>query len=154
MGIREDVRAGQAAQAVVMTTRSRKVLSEVQIGDYVTLPIPDVDRSVASAPNLICRIVDIDFTTNLNELACEAGVLDILFARNCFGKLDSEVLNVKIKLDKKLSVRAAASDVDICDGLLKCNCLGECLNKRCQCLKSNLKCNSRCHHNNSKFKNK
>ena len=59
MGIREDVRAGQAAQAVVMTTRSRKVLSEVQIGDYVTLPIPDVDRCVASATNLICSFINL-----------------------------------------------------------------------------------------------
>ena len=56
-------------------------LGAVEIGDFVVLPIPDVDRSVSSAPNLICRIVDIDYQYNVHELACEAGVLSVMFAR-------------------------------------------------------------------------
>lgn len=52
----------------------------MSIGDYVTLPIPKVDRGLSEPPNLICRIVAIDF----NELACEADVLDTLFSRNTF----------------------------------------------------------------------
>ena len=156
MGVRETVREGQANQAKVMLTRSRKYLCPVEIGDYVTLPIPVVDRSASSAPNIICRIVDVDYDKNIHELACEAGVLNIKFARNCFEKLDSKVLNVKIKLDKALSVREAASEIDIGggQGMLKCNCKGECANRVCTCKKNNLLCNSRCHHNNSKCKNK
>ncbi len=42
---------------------------------------------------------------SLNESACEAGVLSIMFARNCFDKLDSKVLDVKISLDKKCNSR-------------------------------------------------
>ena len=56
-------------------------LGAVEIGDFVVLPIPDVDRSVSSAPNLICRIVDIDYQYNVHELECEAGVLSVMFAR-------------------------------------------------------------------------
>jgi hypothetical protein len=127
LGIRQTVSDGQAAQAKVMLTRSRKYLGEVEIGDYVTLPIPDVDRSVSSAPNLICRIVDIIYEKNLHELACEAGVLNILFARNCFEKIETSILNVNIKLDKSLSVREAAGVIDIGggQGMLKCNCKGD-----------------------------
>ena len=58
MGVRETVRKGQAK---VMLTRSRNYLCPVEIGDYVTLPILDVDRSASLAPNIICRIVDVDY---------------------------------------------------------------------------------------------
>ena len=60
-----------------MLMRSQKVLAEVSIGHYVTLPIPDVDRSFRS--NFICRIVDIIWNKGLYKLAYEAGVLSILF---------------------------------------------------------------------------
>ena len=88
-------------QAYIELTRSQKYLGPVEIGDFVVLPIPDVDRSVSSAPNLICRIVDIDYKYNLHELACEAGVLSIMFARNCFDKLDSTDLSVTVRTDIK-----------------------------------------------------
>jgi len=67
MGIREAVRIGQAAQADKMLTRSKKYQCPVKIGDWVILPIPDVDKSLASAPNLICRIIDIDWNKSLHE---------------------------------------------------------------------------------------
>ena len=88
-----------------MKTRSNKYQCEVLAGDYVILPIPDVDKSIASAPNIICRIVDIDYKHSLHELACEAGVLSTMFARNCFDKLEAKDLTVKIKLDKQVSVK-------------------------------------------------
>ena len=156
MGIREAVRVGQAAQAEKMLTRSKKYLGPVEIGDFVNLPIPEVDRSLSSAPNLICRIVDIDYNHNVHELACEAGVLNVLFARNCFDKLDSTNLNVQVKMDKKVSVREAAGLVDIGggQGMRKCNCTANCLKNSCTCKKNKLLCNSRCHHNNTSCKNK
>ena len=141
IGLRETVTEGQAKQAEKMLMRSQKVLAEVSIGDYVTLPIPDVDRSVSSAPNLICRIVDIICDKGLHEFACEAGVLSILFARNCFEKLKSSELDVVIKCDKKVSVREVASVIDIGggQGLLKCQCTLECLTGRCKCKAAKLK---------------
>ena len=156
LGIRENVRVNQAKQAKRMLTRSKKVLCPVNIGDYVILPIPEVDRSVSSSPNIICRVVDYDNETDLFELACAAGALNIKFARNCFEKLESDDVAVTIKTDKKVSVREAASEIDIGggQGMLKCNCCGECANNRCSCKKAALKCNSRCHHGNSKCKNK
>jgi hypothetical protein len=43
LGIRDNVRIGQKKQAEVMQTRSKRYLPEVNIGDFVTLPIPEVD---------------------------------------------------------------------------------------------------------------
>jgi hypothetical protein len=57
-------------QAKRMETRSEKFIPPVAIGDFVTLPVPDVDRDLTDPPNLRCRLVDIDFTTSLHELAC------------------------------------------------------------------------------------
>ena len=42
-------------------------MSEAKTGDYVALPILDVDRGLTEVPNIICRIVDIDFTKMLHE---------------------------------------------------------------------------------------
>ena len=67
-----------------MLTRSKKYLREVFIGDYVTLPVPDVDRGLTDPQSLICWIVEIDYTRLLYELACEAGVLNMMFSRNFF----------------------------------------------------------------------
>ena len=130
-------------------------MEAVEIGDYVALPIPDVDRSVASAPNILCRIVDID-QHNLHELACRAGVLSNMFARNCFEKLESNQLNIEVKLNIRVTVCEAASSIDIAggQGMLKCNCTTTCQSGRCSCKKAKLMCNSRCHHNNSKCLNK
>ena len=66
MGIREAFSDEQAKQAARMLTRSSKYLEEFEIGDYVALPIPNADRSVSSAQNIICRIIDIDYHHNLH----------------------------------------------------------------------------------------
>jgi len=58
LGIRESVRVAQRKQADRMETRSKKFMPEVEIGDFVILPVPDVDRGPSDPPNLACRIVD------------------------------------------------------------------------------------------------
>jgi hypothetical protein len=111
---------------------------------------------LTEAPNLICRIVDIDFDKSLYELACEAGVLNTLFARNSFDLVKDCSLDIQIKLDKALSVRQAVNELSIGggQGMVKCNCTGQCLTNRCSCKKSQLLCNSRCHGGNSSCRNK
>ncbi|CAF1120116.1 unnamed protein product [Brachionus calyciflorus] len=60
LGIRESVRGIQGRQAEAMRTRCKRYLPDVSVGDYAGLPIPDVERGLSEAPNLVCRIVDID----------------------------------------------------------------------------------------------
>ncbi|RNA29266.1 KRAB-A domain-containing 2-like [Brachionus plicatilis] len=153
LGIRDNVRTNQGKQAELMKLRSKKYIPEVNIGDFVTLPIPEVETE---APNLICRIVDIDYDKSLHELASEAGVLNTLFARNCFELIKDCVVDIQVKLDKSLSVLEAVSQLSIGggQGMVKCNCTSQCLTNRCSCKKGGLLCNSRCHGGNSSCKNK
>ena len=139
-----------------MRTRSKRYVPEVSIGDYVALPIPDVDRGLSEARNLICRIVDIDYDKSLYELACEAAVLDTMFARNSFDLVKDCSVELEVKLDKKLSIRQAVKELSVGggQGFLKCNCTGGCLTNRCSCKKAGLLCNSRCHKANGNCKNK
>ncbi|RNA11423.1 hypothetical protein BpHYR1_033672, partial [Brachionus plicatilis] len=75
-----------------------------------------VDKGLTEAPNLICRIVDIDYDKSLHELASGAGVLNTLFARNCFELIKDCVVDIQVKLDKSLSVREAVSQLSIGGG--------------------------------------
>ena len=48
-----------------MVTRIRKFIPDVSIGNYVVLLTPDVDRGPTGPPNIICRIVDIIWDTQV-----------------------------------------------------------------------------------------
>jgi hypothetical protein len=87
-------------QAEVMQTRSKRYLPEVNIGDFVTLPIPEVDKGLTEAPNIICRIIDIDYQYSLYELACEIGVFMDLFSRNAFDLVQNCQLDIQVQLDE------------------------------------------------------
>ena len=157
LGIRLNVRQNQEKQAETMRTRSKKYLPEVNIGDFVILPIPDVDKGLTESPNLICRVVDIDFTHSLYELACEAGVFNDMFARNSFDLVKEA--NIVINISTETSVKSIRQAVNVLSngggqGMIKCNCTSSCVTNRCSCKKSNLLCNSRCHGANTYCKNK
>jgi hypothetical protein len=82
-------------------------MPEVKIGDYVALAVSSVDQGLSDAPNVICRIVDIDHEYAMHELACEAGVFSTKYARNAFTLLTGD-LELNIKMDVKLgSIREA-----------------------------------------------
>ena len=154
IGVRNTVRVAQKSQAERMATRSKKFLPEVIVGDFVILPVPEVDRGPSDPPNLICRVVDIDYTTMMHELACQAGVLKNMWARNSFDKMNGEIID--IRTDVSATVREAVTNLSVGggQGMLKCNCTGACANNRCSCRKNSLQCNSRCHGGNNNCKNK
>ena len=91
----------------------------------------------------------------MHEIACEAGVLETMYARNSFDKVDEQV-NVIIDTSKAIGLRSAVKQISIGggQGMIKCNCTSSCSTNRCSCRKANLLCNSRCHGGNSFCKNK
>jgi hypothetical protein len=113
-------------------------------------------RILTDPPNLICRIVDIDYNRSLHELVREAGVLNNMLARNCFDlvTIDTE-LNLDFNLSKSLSVREAVNSISIRgrQGMVRCSCTAACANNRCSCRKNGLLCNSKCHGGNDLCKN-
>lgn len=155
LGIRESVRKNQQDQADKMLKRSSKYIGEVEIGDYVILPIPNPDKGLTEPHNLICRVIDIDYVTDLYELCCEAGVLDDMFARNAFDRVEGN-LELNMRLDKRIGKRAAVTALSVGggQGMVKCECTSACATKRCGCRMKNILCNSKCHGGNSNCKNK
>ena len=150
LGIRDQVRAGQEHQAEMMLLRCSKYFPPVEIGDFVRLPLPTVDRGVSDPPNLICRIVDHDVEYDVYELCCKVGVLEDLYARNAFDKIESSTgLDVDMVLDQTVKLREAIKHTSVAggQGMLLCNCKKGTCSKgtKCKCFINNLLCNSRCH---------
>ncbi len=109
------------------------------------MPVPDVDRGPSDPPNLACRVVDINYDTMMHELACQAGVLKDMFARNAFDKLDGSVDGIWTDVATNVREAVAVLSIGGGKGMLKCNCTATCANNRCSCKKKNLLCNSGCH---------
>ena len=150
------MRRATLKQAVKMRERSKKFTPDCEIGEYVNVPVKDVDRGLTDPPNLLCRIVDYDEEHDEYELCCAAGCLTILFARSQFDRVVTES-TFAVNLDRKIdSVREAVKLLSVGggQGMLKCNCSGQCDSNRCSCKKNNLICNSRCHGGNTKCANK
>ena len=143
LGIRASVRIEQNQQAEKMLKMSKKYMPEVFIGDFVCLPVPTV-AGVADAPNIICRVIDIDYKHDLYELVCSAGVLNIMYARNSFEKVDSK-MDYEVKCDVNTSLRGAlaAMSIHVGQGMELCSCRTSCLTRRCSCKKNGMLCNSR-----------
>jgi hypothetical protein len=155
LGIREKARLGQAKQAERMRGRSEAYLPDVAIGDFVTLHVNRVDLGLTDAPNLTCRIIDINWDTCLYELASGAGVLEVKYPRNAFDRQISE-LTVPVRTDVKVGVREAVKALSIGggQGVFKCNCTKKCLTNLCKCKSNGVFCNSRCHGSNKICENK
>ena len=63
--------------------RSKIVLSEVKVGDNVTIPIPSVDRGRTDPRNLIGIVTDIS-DNDMYTIAVKSGILNSNYSRNQF----------------------------------------------------------------------
>ena len=131
--IRAAARAGQAAQAISMTARSKLRLNPVKVGDFVTLPIDPVDQGRSDAPNLICRVETIT-SDGQHRLACAAGILEKSYTRNSFDPVKGG-LTVVVSTAQTLGFRAAVTALSVAggQGMIRCDCGGECKTGRCKC---------------------
>ena len=80
-----------------------------------------------------------------------------MFARNAFDKLEAKELPLtKFDLSKQVCVQQAAGLVYISggQGMLECNCQGDCSRRICTCRNHKVLCNSRCHAKNTSCLNK
>jgi hypothetical protein len=146
---RKRAREGQHRQAERMLKRSRVLHAPGEPDDNVTVPVPLVDRGRGDPRNIIGVILERD-ESDLYRIAVRAGVLQGKYSRNQFDLCAHKLLSKDaIRTDRDVSLRAAVQFESICggQGFIKCNCSGSggCTNKKCKCLKNNVKCNSRCH---------
>ncbi|KAK5639434.1 hypothetical protein RI129_011926 [Pyrocoelia pectoralis] len=121
-----------------MLQRSSKKFPSVDIGQNVLIRIPDVDRGRVAPRNVMA------------VLGTPSGVLDKLYARNKFQTAEHNFIEIDNVPSEQLTLRtAAAVDSQSKQGFVKCECKKNCENKRCNCLKKLVKCNSKCHSSSS-----
>ncbi|CAG8539724.1 13168_t:CDS:1, partial [Racocetra persica] len=124
-----------------------------EIGEYVKISIPKIDRFDTDRPILPCRILN---KLNHNDtfkyrLGCKDGILNNLY---CAGEMEplgvrefSELENIPTDY---ISVREAARSQNsgTFTGTI-CKCKGSCSTNKCHCKKASARCGSKCHSGNT-----
>ena len=140
---------------------------ELSVGAVVQLGLADVDRTKVDPRNLTCVVVECVRKGEIEEelkyrLASSHAVLNGLYTRPYLQQLRTtpalmglqDVLE-KWKTMRVQSERASSNALSLVggQGMVRCNCLGNCLQGKCKCLKAERKCNSRCHKGSKRCKN-
>ena len=140
--------------------QAKSSITTFAVGSIVQVPLHDVDTTKADGKNLTLVVVEVvkrkDSNCPLYRLACNAGVLDILYHPSYMTAVQSTstVLGLNSIIDEwtglpKIKERKAAASVSMVGGQgkhLGCGCKsGTCHTGRCACFKAGLICNSKCH---------
>lgn len=80
------------AQAARMQKQTKKILSEVQVGQSVLIKVPEFDRHNVAPRNAIGVVSDI--RNGMFEIGTENGVIDKLYSRGQFDVCSKSFLNI------------------------------------------------------------
>ena len=141
--------------------------AELSVGDVVQLGLADVDRTKVDPRNLTCVVVDCVRKGEIEEelkyrLASSHAVLNGLYTRPYLQQLRTTpaLMNLQGALEnwrdmRVQSERASSNALSLVggQGMVRCNCLGNCLQGKCRCLRAERRCNSRCHKGSKRCKN-
>ncbi len=150
------------AESVTKTTLKKSPTSALKLGDIVLVPLDEVDRTKVDGGNLVGVIVSInkDKSTCRCRVAVKRGVLKRAYshynlrivpdASNNRMVMDLEEAFTDSRSLPSITEREAAHHVSSLggQGMVKCNCKGECMSNSCACKKAGRLCSSRCHRNN------
>ncbi|XP_049886470.1 KRAB-A domain-containing protein 2-like [Pectinophora gossypiella] len=134
-------------QAKRMKASSDKSHPPANIGDNVTIPIPDVDKGRGDLRNIIGVILQRN-DEGFYKIGTKHGVLQKLYCRTEFDICSQKFLSVgEVDQDTEISLRTAATkhSVGSGQGFVRCSCIRNCLTNRCKCKKKKVLCNSKCH---------
>jgi hypothetical protein len=163
-------RAGENMAKKANSIRSKLLLKSPQLlikkGDVVLVPLDDVDRTKVDGGNLCGVVVSVNKATSTCRVAVAQGQLHRAYVYHAL-KLVPEASN-DINLNNlwdayknylslpKITGREAARFVSSIggQGIISCNCRGDCTKNSCSCKKANRLCSSCCHRNNNKCMNK
>jgi hypothetical protein len=126
--------------------KSKKRITDYQIGDFVRIAVPKIDRFSIDRPTLPCKILE-KTENNQYRVGSKFGIIGICYSA---GELESLGTRSFPELDEippnQITIREAArlqSVGSVSGGI--CNCKSECDNNRCRCKRMSENCNSRCH---------
>ena len=152
-------------KAELVTKKALKKLptSSLKLGDVVLVPLSDVDCTKVDGKTLAGVIVTINKDKSTCKVAVKEGLLHrayafhalrvVPIASNNRTVMDLEDAYLHWKGLPKITEREAARFVSSVggQGMVKCNCKGDCTTNTCVCKKAGRICSSRCHrHRNSK----
>jgi hypothetical protein len=153
------------------TAKKKDGCGEVlQCGQVVRISLADVDRAKTDSTTAVCVVVEAVETGEKQKeikyrLACANGVLKSLRVRSHVKPAKPGVTPLMMGLQDALvnwksmpevGDRACARALSAAggQGLLHCACKGACDGGKCSCFAAGRECNSRCHKENAKCKNK
>ena len=111
------------------------------------IPLIAQDRGRLDPAN-VAAIIIAEQDGSKFQLGTKHRIIDGWFTRNQFEPTEENFYSRSdVNFQNIITVRSAARQESVSGhlGMQKCFCTGKCKDKRCNCLKSNVKCNSRCH---------
>ncbi|CAG8651739.1 13546_t:CDS:2, partial [Ambispora gerdemannii] len=129
-----------------MLRKNAKRKISYEIGDFVRIGIPKIDRSSTDRKLLICKVVG-TVDGEFYRLGCKSGVLNVYYRAvelmptkaMDFPEL-REIPNTLISL-REASLYQSRGEMTG----YQCNCKGSCRTNHCNCKKAGVMCGARCH---------
>lgn len=155
---RRDERLQQLRQQEQKRGERIKDVLDIEVGDWVHIRVPDVDRAPLGSPTLVLLVIEHHPQTGMSRLASKHGVLSIMMgAEQIFQKGISQddgaaeevfALWLDDRLEKKSFRQLVAAACPFGgQGKSKCMCKKGCKTQACKCRQAGFKCNSACHCN-------
>lgn len=141
-------------QSIRMKKRAEKILSPAAVGDCVAVFISEFDRGKADPPNVLGVVIEVHENGRFT-VGTKVGIFRNQMERTCFevtkykGLKTEDVPNVILTSREIVRLQSVGNG----QGYKRCSCKGSCADRRCQCFKNDLKCNSACHKHNNRCKN-
>ena len=148
------------ADSVKKTAMAKSPTSAIILGDVVLVPLDEVDRTKVDGGSLVGVVVSVNKDKSTCHVAVKRGVLKRAYSHHNLRLLsapsnDRKVMDledafVQWRSLPTITEREAARHVSSVggQGMVKCNCKGECTSNSCACKKAGRLCSSRCHRNN------
>jgi len=153
------------AESVTKKAISKSPTSSLKLGDVVLVPLSDVDCTKVDGKTLAGVIVTINKDKSTCKVAVKQGLLHRAYVFHALRAVPIASNNRKVmELEDaylhwqglpKITEREAARFVSSVggQGMIKCNCKGDCSTNSCACKKAGRICSSRCHRNSKCCKN-
>jgi len=168
LNLRNKAAANMTKAALAIRTNILKKSPELVIktGDVVLVPLDEVDCTKVDGGNLCGVVVSTNKLNGSCRVAVKQGLLHRAYVYHHVKPVAEASNNIDLhdlwdafenyRSLPKLTERLAAHLVSSVggQGMIHCNCRGECTTNGCSCKKANRLCSSRCHKNNSRCKNK
>ncbi|CAH0385830.1 unnamed protein product [Bemisia tabaci] len=144
--LRQKASESLKTQAQKMLTRAEKKLARVKVGDCVTVPVSEFDRSRGDPANIIGIVMKEE--NGLFQIGSKCGIISTRLARNAFEVVKYKGLKVEDVPQDCFSVRELVRKMSVGSGqgYQRCSCKKSmCRTLQCRCFKNKVQCNSACH---------